>query len=66
MCRANVWSSRAQAIEEGLEGVARVEQRHISVEEVKRSAIEVFLAGSSLPVMPVVQVGGSAGCGGCV
>ncbi|GAB4816094.1 hypothetical protein N2152v2_003140 [Parachlorella kessleri] len=43
------------AIAEGLEGIARVEQRHISVDEAKRSAAEVFLAGSSLPVMPVVQ-----------
>lgn len=38
-----------------MEGIRRVEQRHISVEEAKSSR-EVFLVGSSLPIMPVVQV----------
>ena len=51
-----------QAIQGGLEGIRRLEQRHISVAEAKAAA-EVFLVGSSLPVMPVVQVGG-AGWGG--
>ena len=32
-----------------------MEQRHISVEQAKASR-EVFLVGSSLPIMPVVQV----------
>lgn len=44
-----------QAIAAGMEGIRRVEQRHISVEEAKGSR-EVFLVGSSLPIMPVVQV----------
>lgn len=45
-----------QAIAGGeLEDIQRVEQRHISVGEAKASR-EVFLAGSSLPIMPVVQV----------
>ncbi|KAI7837708.1 hypothetical protein COHA_008500 [Chlorella ohadii] len=42
------------AIAAGMEGIRRVEQRHISVEEAKSSR-EVFLVGSSLPIMPVVQ-----------
>ena len=46
-----------QAIQGGLEGIRRLEQRHISVAEAK-SAAEVFFIGSSLPVMPVVQVRG--------
>ena len=46
-----------QAIQGGLEGIRRLEQRHISVAEAKAAA-EVFLIGSSLPIMPVVQVGG--------
>ena len=37
-----------------MEGVRRLEQRRLSVEEAKGAA-EVFLVGSSLPVMPVVQ-----------
>ena len=44
-----------QAIAAGMEGIRRVEQRHISVEQAKASR-EVFLVGSSLPIMPVVQV----------
>lgn len=44
-----------QAIAAGMEGIRRVEQRHISVEQAKASK-EVFLVGSSLPIMPVVQV----------
>ena len=57
-----------------MEGIRRVEQRHISVEEAKQSR-EVFLVGSSLPIMPVVQVRSScrvvevpphAGWGACV
>ena len=44
-----------QAIADGLEGVQRVEQRHISVLEAKQRSREVMLVGSSLPVMPVVQ-----------
>jgi hypothetical protein len=51
-----------QAIQGGLEGIRRLEQRHISVAEAK-AASEVFLIGSSLPIMPVVQVGG-VGWGG--
>lgn len=51
-----------QAIAEGIQGVRRLEQRHISVEEAKRSK-EVFLVGSSLPLMPVVQV--RRAVGGC-
>ncbi|PSC69405.1 D-amino-acid chloroplastic-like [Micractinium conductrix] len=43
-----------QAIEGGMEGIKRLEQRHISVEEAK-GAREVFFVGSSLPVVPVVQ-----------
>lgn len=42
------------AIQGGLEGIRRLEQRHISVAEAKAAA-EVFLIGSSLPIMPVVQ-----------
>lgn len=51
-----------------------MEQRHISVDEAKQSR-EVFLVGSSLPIMPVVQVRSScrvvevpphAGWGACV
>ncbi len=42
---------------EGLDGISRIEQRHISVDEAKHNSLETFLAGSSLPVMPVVQVG---------
>jgi len=38
-----------------MEGIRRLEQRPISLEEA-RSATEVFFVGSSLPVMPVVQV----------
>lgn len=41
---------------QSMEGVKRLEQRPISVAEAK-AATEVFLLGSSLPVMPVVQVG---------
>lgn len=60
-----------QAIAEGIQGVRRLEQRHISVEEAKRSR-EVFMIGSSLPIMPVVQVRthwlnvGDQVAGGCV
>jgi 4-amino-4-deoxychorismate lyase len=42
-----------QAIEEGIEGIARVEQRPISLAEAK-AATEVFFVDSTLPVMPVV------------
>lgn len=42
------------AISGGMQGLRRWEQRHISVAEAKQ-AQEVFLVGSSLPVMPVVQ-----------
>ncbi len=45
-----------QAIEGGMEGVRRVEQRPISVGEAQ-AAKEVFFVGSTLPVMSVVQVG---------
>lgn len=41
--------------------MARVEQRAISVDEAKSRSVEVFLIGGSLPVMPVVQVGGKLG-----
>ncbi|KAI3425070.1 hypothetical protein D9Q98_008447 [Chlorella vulgaris] len=41
------------AIEEGIEGIARVEQRPISLAEAK-AATEVFFVDSTLPVMPVV------------
>lgn len=37
-----------------LHNIDKVVQRHFSVEEAK-AAREVFLAGSSLPVMPVTQ-----------
>jgi hypothetical protein len=49
-----------QAIEGGMEGISRFEQRQLSVEEAKAAA-EVFLISSSLLVMPVVQVGRPAG-----
>ncbi|KAL4442489.1 hypothetical protein ABPG77_005073 [Micractinium sp. CCAP 211/92] len=42
------------AIEGGMEGVRRVEQRPISVAEAQ-AAKEVFFVGSTLPVMSVVQ-----------
>ena len=45
---------------DGLEGVTGIEQRPITVEEAK-TAKEVFVAGGSLPIMPVVQVSGRAG-----
>lgn len=44
-----------QAIEEGMEGIKRVEQRHISLAEAK-AATEVFFISSSMLIMPVVQV----------
>lgn len=47
--------ARLQAIAGGIEGIRGLEQRPLSVEEAK-AAREVFLVGSSLPVMPVVQV----------
>lgn len=47
-----------QAIEAGMDGVTRVEQRPITPEEAKRSK-EVFAAGGSLPIMPIVQVRGA-------
>lgn len=53
----------AQAMSDGLEGIAQVEQRPISMEEAKERSREIFLAGSSLPVMPVVQVSLGLGCG---
>lgn len=43
-----------QAIAGGIQGIRRLEQRPLSVAEAK-AAREVFLVGSSLPVMPVVQ-----------
>ncbi|EFN54669.1 hypothetical protein CHLNCDRAFT_52990 [Chlorella variabilis] len=42
------------AIEEGMEGIKRVEQRHISLAEAK-AATEVFFISSSMLIMPVVQ-----------
>ena len=67
---AHVAASRAphthpptQAVAEGMDGVARVEQRPLSLDEAK-GAKEVLLASGSLPVMPVVQVGlGGGGWG---
>ncbi|KAL4447823.1 hypothetical protein ABPG75_005042 [Micractinium tetrahymenae] len=42
------------AIQGGMEGIRRFEQRPVSVAEAQ-AAREVFFVGSSLPVMPVVQ-----------
>ena len=56
---AGVTVRRALELAEGamargtLDGVARIERRHVSVQEAK-SAAEVFMVGTSLPVMPVV------------
>lgn len=43
-----------QAIQGGIDGINRVEQRHISLAEAK-AATEVFFIGSSLPIMSVVE-----------
>lgn len=61
---AGVTVRRALELAEGamargsLDGVARIERRHISLQEAKGAA-EVFMVGTSLPVMPVIEWDGT-------